>query len=505
MTEDQTQASQGQGSFEGIELPSMAPQALVKHFGPGLILMMTGIGTSHLVTAPVAGGRFEFALLWCIPIAYIFKYYGFEMAFRFTHATGRSMMDAYATAWKKWPVWYVLITTIIQSAVGQAGRLIAAAAVLFYLFREFFGFDVPGLNDDHELALYGLILGVASVAIILGGKYAAVEIVTKIAAGILIVCSVAVYVVEPAPLTSFVNFFQINTPEGSWLIIASFLGLLPTGIDVSLQASEWGKAKKVGMGRIREQMEEQGLATRFDAFAHGKSDLTVDTSKLPADAQEYCRRWFKIGIWDFRFGHVISFILVCIFMLLAAVWMYPSDVAGNAVMGEIARIFTDSVGPGMMIVFLAGAMAATYSTAFNYFDGWPRVVGACCRNLFRSTASMPGTSKDDLDEAHRKTWYSEYNIYRATMIFSLVTSVAIIAGLPRPVYLVLVASALAFFVAPVIYYLNLYYCFTVIPKQDKTFYPSTFATWFGWLSFVVFTGLSFVLIWVRLITPMLAG
>ncbi|MDH3505641.1 MAG: Nramp family divalent metal transporter [Gammaproteobacteria bacterium] len=505
MTEDQTEAGQGQGTFKNIELPSMAPQALFKHFGPGLILMMTGIGTSHLVTAPVAGGRFEFALLWCIPIAYIFKYYGFEMAFRFTHATGRSMMDAYATAWKKWPVWYVLITTIIQSAVGQAGRLIAAAAVLFYLFSEYFGLDIPGLNNDHELALYAFVLGVASVAIILGGKYAAVEIVTKIAAGILIVCSVAVYVVEPAPLTSFVNFFQINTPEGSWLIIASFLGLLPTGIDVSLQASEWGKAKKVGMGRIREQMEEQGLATRFDAFAHGKSDLTVDTSKLPEHAQEYCRRWFKIGIWDFRFGHVISFILVCIFMLLAAVWMYPSDVAGNAVMGEIARIFTDSVGPGMMIVFLAGAMAATYSTAFNYFDGWPRVVGACCRNLFRSTASMPGTSKDDLDEAHRKTWYSEFNVYRATMLFSLVSSVVIIAWIPAPVYLVLVASALAYFVAPVIFYLNLYYCFTVIPKADKTFYPSTFATWFGWLSFVVFTGLSLVLIWVRLITPMLGS
>ena len=505
MTEEQIQAGQGQGKFENIDLPSMAPQALVKQFGPGLILMMTGIGTSHLVTAPVAGGRFEYALLWCIPIAYIFKYYGFEMAFRFTHATGRSMMDAYATAWKKWPVWYVLVTTIIQSAIGQAGRLVAASAVVFYFFREYLGFDIPGVSDDYELAVYGLILGVTSVSIILGGKYAAVEIVTKIAAGILIVCSLAVYVVEPAPLTSFVNFFQISTPEGSWLIIASFLGLLPTGIDVSLQASEWGKAKKVGMGRVREQMENQGLATRFDSFQHGKSELAVDTSKLPANAQEYCRRWFRIGLWDFRFGHVISFVLVCIFMLLAAVWMYPSEVAGNAVMGEIARIFTDSMGPSMMIVFLAGAMAATYSTAFNYFDGWPRVVGACCRNLFRSTASMPGTAKDDLDEAHRKTWYSEYNVYRATMIFSLVASVAIIAGLPRPVYLVLVASALAYFVAPVIFYLNLYYCFTVIPKADKTFYPSTFATWFGWLSFAVFTGLSLVLIWVRLVTPMLAG
>jgi Mn2+/Fe2+ NRAMP family transporter len=486
------------GTFDSLELPSMTPGSLVRKFGPGMMLMMTGIGTSHLVTAPVAGGRYGYALLWCLPIAYIFKYYGFEMAIRFTHATGRSMLDAYATAWKKIPVWYVLITTVIQSAVGQAGRLIASAAVVFYFFRLYLGLDIPGIDDDRELAVYGFLLGVTAVAIILRGRYAVVELVTKIAAGVLIICTFAVYFVQPAPVSGFVHFFRLDAPEGSWLIIASFLGLLPTGIDVSLQASEWGKAKKVGMGRLRGQMEEQGLAKSFDPFNARKSDLSIDRSQLPVHAQEYCRRWFKIGLLDFRLGHVISFLLATIFLVLAAVWLYPSEVRGNAVMGEIARIFTDSVGPHLMIIFLIGALAATYSTAFNYFDGWPRVVGACCRNLFRSTASLPRTSREELSEAQRKTWYSEYNIYRATMFFSLITSVAIIAGVPRPVYLVLLASALAFFVAPVIFFLNLYYCLTIIRKDDKVFYPSMFATWFGWLSLVVFTGMSLILIMQRL-------
>ena len=105
--------------------------------------MMTGIGTSHLVTAPAAGGRFEYALLWCIPVAYIFKFYGFEMAFRFTHATGRSMLDAYATAPSKWPLWYVLVTTLLQCAIGQAGRLAAASAVVYYFCVEYLGLGIP--------------------------------------------------------------------------------------------------------------------------------------------------------------------------------------------------------------------------------------------------------------------------------------------------------------------------------------------------------------------------
>ncbi len=489
---------QADDSLDRLPLPDTNPRGLLRHFGPGLILMMTGIGTSHLVTAPAAGGRFEYALLWCIPVAYIFKYYGFEMAFRFTNATGRSMLDAYTTAPGKWPVWYVLITTVIQCALGQAGRLAAAAAVLFYVFSEYLDLGMPSW-------VYGLGLGVLAVGIILYGRYSAVELTTKVFAGLLFVSTIGVYLFEPAPISAMGRFFVVETPAGSWLLVAAFLGLLPTGIDVSLQASEWGKAKRVGMGRIREQLERTGIARRFDAFSSTKEDLAVDVSQLPDQAQEYCRRWFRIGLWDFTLGHVVSFILAVVFLLLAAVWLYPNEVSGNAVIGEIARIFTDSIGPGMMLIFLLGAFAATFSTAFNYFDGWPRVVAACCRNLFRSTAALPGIAADQLTENHRRTLVSEYNIYRLTMFYSLIAAVLIIAGLPRPVYLVLVSSALAFFIAPVIFFLNVYYCVTVIPKDDAAFYPSAPVRAFAWFSLIVFTALTALVIMDRVFGVTLFG
>lgn len=481
-----------------LDIPKTDLRSLARQFGPGMILMMTGIGTSHLVTAPTAGGRFAYALLWCIPVAYVAKYYGFEMAFRFTNATGKSMIEAYSTAWGKWPLWYVLIATLVQSAIGQAGRLIAAAAVLYYLFSGLFAFEVP-------LAAYGLLLGAISVAVILKGRYGVLESWTKILAAILFVSTVVVYFANPAPLSAFRHFFEFEAPEGSWLIIAAFLGLLPTGIDVSLQASEWGKAKKAGMGRVRVRLEQAGIVKVMDPFAPRKEHLAVRTADLPAHVREYCERWYKIGLWDFQVGYVISFVLACVFLLLAAVWLYPSPVEGRAVMGEIATIFTASFGPWMMAVFLAGAFAATFSTAFNYFDGWPRIVGACCRNLFRTTAALQGIAPEDIGPEHRSTWGSEYNIYRVTMIFSLVSAVAIIAGVPEPVFLVLVASALAFFIAPVIFFLNLYYCLTIIPKEDRLFYPSRFAIWFSWISLVVFTGLTLILILAEVFNVRLFG
>ncbi len=484
--------------LEQLEIPRLTPISLAKRFGPGMILMMTGIGTSHLITAPAAGGRFAYALLWCIPVAYVFKYYGFEMAFRFTNATGKSLIEAYATAWKKWPLWYVLITTLIQCAIGQAGRLIAAAAVLYYLISASLGWEIP-------MAVYGLVLGLVAISVILRGGYDIVETSTKIFSGTLFLAIAVVYFVKPAPLSVVQNFFIFDAPAGSWLIIAAFLGLLPTGMDVSLQASEWGKAKKVGLGKIRERLEATGYATAFDPFTSPREHLTIDRSRLPEHVREYSRRWFQIGLMDFRLGHIISFLLACAFLLLAAVWLYPNPVEGRAVMGEIGRIFTESVGPWMMVVFLAGAFAATYSTAFNYFDGWPRIVGACCRNLFRGTAGLTGIAKEDVTPEARNTWYSEYNIYRMTMVYSLVAAVVITAGVPKPVFLVLIASALAFFIAPVVFFLNMFYCVTIIPKADKAFYPSLFARWFGWGSFVVFTGLTVILILARIFKIQLFG
>jgi Mn2+/Fe2+ NRAMP family transporter len=125
--------------------------------------------------------------------------------------------------------------------------------------------------------------------------------------------------------------------------------------------------------------------------------------------------------------------------------------------------------------------------------------------MFKSTAKLQGTAKEELSPEHKRKWSSEYNVYRITMFYSLIAAVAIIAGIPRPVWLVLIASALAFFIAPVVFFLNLYYCLSIIPKEDKVFYPSAFAKWFSFVSLAVFTGLSVILILARIFKIELFG
>jgi hypothetical protein len=76
----------------------------------------------------------------------------------------------------------------------------------------------------------------------------------------------------------------------------------------------------------------------------------------------------------------------------------------------------------------------------------------------------------------------------------LLASVAIITGLESPVFLVLVASALAFFISPIIFFLNFYYCLVIIPKHDKAFYPSMFAQIFSWFSLIALTVITVIFV-----------
>lgn len=468
---------------EKLELPDMSPLSMFKHFGPGMLLMMTGIGTSHLVTAPVAGATFSYALMWSVLLAFVIKYYGFQMSFRFTNATGKSVMDAMCTTKGKWAIWYVLFITIAQCAIGQASRVVAAAAVMFFLFTEHLGWGF-------QLWQYGVFVGLSSCALVLSGQYKALENATKFLVIALVVTTLIVFFWNPPSLEVY-KFFIAPHPEfgymppGSLLFLAAFLGLLPTGMDVALQSSEWGKAKKAGLPMLRKTLEENGVAGKFDSFNPRKEDLTVHMDRLSPHAQEYCRRWFKIGNIDFAVGHWVSFGIAAIFMMLAAMYLYPTEVKGAAVMGTLAKMFTESIGPGMMYVFIIGAFAACYSTAINYFDGWPRVVGACCRNLFRKTADLSGI-EDPTPEA-KKSLASEYNIWRMTMMYSLVGSSAIIYGFEKPVMLVLIASAMTLLFSPVIFYYVFSFCLNVIKKTDKVYYPSALVRTASWVTLVLFT------------------
>lgn len=427
------------------EVPNLKGLGLLKYIGPGLILAMTGIGTSHLVLAPVAGASYGFALLWLLPVAFILKWQGFELAMRYTAATGETVVDAYGRVPgpKNWAVWLVMVIMVVGGIFGLAGMVSAAATVLYAAYG--------GLS----LVLYSFLISAVAIGILLSGRYSGLEIVIKLLAGLLVAVTVLAFVITLPPASGYANFLIPAVPVGATLLMTGLLGWLPTGLELSVWGSLWLKAKGKGMVRVKEIAGEQARES------------------VPEQHRAYVDGWYRTALYDFRLGHIASFLVVSVFLMLGAVVLFPRGVTpeGAETTVVISEIFTSTVGAWMFPVFIAGAFAALFSTFFACYDGYPRAFAAAATRVF---------------PPRRGGWWSERTAWVGLMLVLFVTTILFIGAVPEPVFLVTLASTLSLLIAPVIFGLNLYICRNFISEdQYKPSRPTIWLSIFSILALAV--------------------
>lgn len=120
-------------------------------------------------------------------------------------------------------------------------------------------------------------------------------------------------------------------------------------------------------------------------------------------------------------------------------------------------------------------MAALWSTVFTYFDGQARVFEECCVRLRRAWDSA-GTRR---------------LVYRGFQVLWLVAGMAIIFGMPEPIFVVQLASLLALLFAPVIFLLDIKSIkdnFTT--DFEKAFLSSKLMFAWAWLGVIALAGIS---------------
>lgn len=428
-----------------------------KYLGPGLVLAMTGIGTSHLVLAPVAGAEYGYALMWILPLAYLLKWQGFELAMRYTAATGESVVDGYERmpGPRRWAVWLIAISAITLGVAGMAGMVSAAATVLWAIWG-----GIP-------LVAYAAVISVLAIATLIGGRYAGLELVVKILVILLVIVVIVVYLLVGFHGEAFVHYVTPAIPAGSVLMVSSLFGLLPTSIDLSVWSSLWTQAKLKGMPRVRATLGEE-------AVRH-----------TPAEYQDYCNKWYRAVLIDFRLGHVMSLILVSIFMILGAEVLRPRGLTpeGAETTLVISRVFTDSVGQWMFPVFIAGAFAALFSTFFASYDGYARAFSAASTKLFRPSA--------------QRAWWSERNAWIGAMGVLFAANMVVIGFVQDPVILVKLWATLTLALSPVVFAMNLYISRKYIP-QGK-YRPGFWVTTWSIISIVTLIAISGILMYVELV------
>nr|NQU91606.1 divalent metal cation transporter [Bacteroidota bacterium] len=92
---------------------------IYKTIGPGILYAGAAVGASHLVLSTKAGAMYSFKLIWVILLIHLFKYPFFEFSYRYTAATGKSMLDGYRKL-GKWAIVTFLILSFCTAIVNFA-------------------------------------------------------------------------------------------------------------------------------------------------------------------------------------------------------------------------------------------------------------------------------------------------------------------------------------------------------------------------------------------------
>lgn len=367
-----------------------------------MIMAMTVIGSSHLVLCPVAGAKYGFALLWIVLLAHIIKYPAFEFGPRYTLATGEPILLGYRKlpGPKNWLIYLIMVMGLVlgfcglSAVVGTTGAVLHAAT----------GIPLP---------LAGPLVAISVLLMLVLGKYWLLENINKWMLGTLVIVAlIAFFYSTPTPTTYASSFIIPVIPLGATTIVAALLGWLPGDMSASVLHSTWAMEKWKG----------------------AKSKDTL-----------------KEGLFDFRVGYAVIFIMACVFMILGAVTLYPRGLvpSGENVIVTISMIFTNTIGSWMYPLIMIVAFFIMFSTSYAAADGASRLLSWISAILWESYRSKMDRTRTIL-----------------AVLFCVVPA-CITFFLPEPVLLIMIAAIMSLFFAPLVYLANTYCVTRLIDNEMK--------------------------------------
>ncbi|WP_197415432.1 Nramp family divalent metal transporter [Mycobacterium sp. IS-1590] len=314
----------------------------VRFLGPGMITSAAVVGSGELITATTLGAEVGFLLLWLVFVSTFVKVAVQIEVARWSISTGQSAIEGYNRVpprfLKRGWVSYLAVLMFLQFLTSQAGVLSAAGLALSLL--------VPIGGDSPSTASVGfwvLVMVVVAIAIHIANRYGIVE---KVSTVLVVIVTAAVVVLV----------FGIQVTPFAWSISD-----LAGGMQFQLAAGTMGVALAmfgltgVGAGEI--------TSYSFWCVEKGYAAWTGPNDGSEAWVRR-ARGWISVMKKDVWVAWVIYTTSTASFYILGAAVLNPQGLvpAGNEVLTTISRIFTDTVGDWVGVVFLAFAALALYKT-----------------------------------------------------------------------------------------------------------------------------------------------
>jgi len=322
-----------------IEKPSLTLSGIAKTLGPGILYAGAAIGASHLVLSTQAGANFNYHFIWAVILINIFKYPFFEFSYRYTAATGKSMLDGYRKL-GRWAIMTYFLLSIVTGVVNFAAVTKVTADLATYLLQIHLS---PFATSTGLLSLILLMLFV--------GRYAFLDWFMKVMIGVLALFTIAAFLfalsrgthVEPG----FIHPPLWDTAAIAFLI--ALMGWMPTPIDCSVWPSLWAVERN------------------------------KQTSYKPS---------FREYHIDFHTGYIGSAVMALFFLGLGALVMYGTgetfSANGVTFSQQLVSLYTKSIGGWSHSIIAVIVVITMFSTAITVIDGYPRSLEGSLHQMFPS-------------------------------------------------------------------------------------------------------------------------
>ncbi|MDA0205780.1 MAG: Nramp family divalent metal transporter [Acidobacteria bacterium] len=353
-----------------IQPPPTTLWGALKRIGPSLILTANIVGSGELIMTTALGASVGFVALWVILVSCAVKVV-VQLEFgKHAISSGETTLEAFnrlpGPRWRgvSWsmPVWF----TVKFIQLIQYGGMIGGVALAMNLV-------VPSVS----VTAWAWACGLTASALVSWGGYRFIE---RTAVG-LTVC--------------FTFLTLLCALLLQWTPYRVTLGMLAEGLSFELPAAAVGVA--IAAFGLTGVSADETISYPYWCLEKGYAKLTGVRDGSP-EWTARARGWIRVMYVDAIVSLFIYTTATAAFYVLgAAVLHVRGEVPeGPEVIAVLSRIYTETLGPAAMGLFIAGAVAALFSSVF--------VACASSTRMFTDGFAQYGLM-DYSDEAARKRWF----------------------------------------------------------------------------------------------------
>ena len=294
-------ASDDRQALRAFVAPAPRGRRILPWLAPGLLWMVSAVGSGAVLFTPRVAARYEYDFLWLALVVVFLMWVMIREAARYTVVSGRTMLEGFSVlpGPSGWALWVIFIPQLFAAAVGIAGLSALVGSALHV-----------SVGGSHLAYAVGTI--VLSTALVAGGGYRGLARVAQVMAAVLITLSIVAAVsVAPDPGT-LASGLRPTSESPDLPFILPWVGTILAGSMGIIWYAYWtaaagfaGPATKPGAAREDDPRDEE--------------DLTAD------ERARRVRDWVQLSGTTAALGVGLGAAVIVAFMVLGSELLAPED------------------------------------------------------------------------------------------------------------------------------------------------------------------------------------